>query len=158
MGCCRCWGGGGGGVGDAAITGGHVKQNLRPIQKYIYFALFTNTIWSYLLWSPVAGVMAATVIPTSSTRGWLRGGQTANRKRFARDFPRFRLRSFFVSAFPSASRSTTVVCCRSLAYGGHERANRTGNRYRGIFLVCDILVCIQRNERPIVGGVSFCQE
>ena len=36
------------------ITGDHIKQDLRYTQKKpIYFAFFTNNIWSYLLWSPV---------------------------------------------------------------------------------------------------------
>ena len=39
------------------ITGGHIKLDLRYTQKTIYSPIFTNNIWSYLLWSPVIGAM-----------------------------------------------------------------------------------------------------
>ena len=34
------------------IAGDHSKQDLRYIQKPIYFPIFNNNMWSYLLWSP----------------------------------------------------------------------------------------------------------
>ena len=34
------------------VRGARVKQDLRYTQKPIYIHIFTNTIWSYLLWSP----------------------------------------------------------------------------------------------------------
>ena len=35
------------------LRGGHIKQDLRYTQKPMYFSIFTNNSWSYLLWSPV---------------------------------------------------------------------------------------------------------
>ena len=36
------------------FTGDHIKYDLGYLYtKTIYFAIFTNNIWSYLLWSPV---------------------------------------------------------------------------------------------------------
>ena len=39
------------------ITGDHSKQDLRCTQKTIYLPVFTNDIWSYLLWYPVIRVL-----------------------------------------------------------------------------------------------------
>ena len=41
--------------GIPPITGGRNIKDLRCTQKTIYFAIFTNNIWSCLLWSPVRG-------------------------------------------------------------------------------------------------------
>ena len=47
-----------------AITGDHIKQDLRYTQKPIYVAIFTSNIWSCLLWSPV---IAAAATHTAAT-------------------------------------------------------------------------------------------
>ena len=38
-----------------SITGNQIKYDLRYTRTPTYFAIFTNNIWSYLLWSPVSG-------------------------------------------------------------------------------------------------------
>ena len=40
-------------LGEVLFTGDHTKYDLRYTQKATYFSIFTNNIWSYLLWSPV---------------------------------------------------------------------------------------------------------
>ena len=44
------------------ITGGHSKYDLRLTQKPLYFAIFTNNIWSYLLCPPVIPICVVTYL------------------------------------------------------------------------------------------------
>ena len=68
----------------SSVTGGHIKQDLRYTQKPIYFSIFTNNIWSYLLWSPVvqvnhffSGAPRSRSSYTSPPKLWLQENQRA---------------------------------------------------------------------------------
>ena len=45
--------------GAYSITGEHSKYDKRYTQKPTYFPIFTNNIWSCLLWSPVIAVSSS---------------------------------------------------------------------------------------------------
>ena len=51
------------------ITGGHSLQGLRCTQKHAHFPIFTDNIWSYLIWSP-AIITSRRITPKLSTSFW----------------------------------------------------------------------------------------
>ena len=53
--------------GNTTVAGDHSKQDLRQTQKPIYSPIFTFSIWSCLLWSPVIPCTAYGVAPMRST-------------------------------------------------------------------------------------------
>ena len=55
--------------GTPTISRDHSKQDPRCSQKPLYFPIFTDKIWSYLLWSPVILLLLYSSKVTSSSGG-----------------------------------------------------------------------------------------